>query len=454
MLLPEPFRAKTIEAIELLPRSERERLLAKAGFNVFALPSKAVFIDLLTDSGTGALSDRQWAAMMTGDEAYAGSRSFEELHGTIVELLGFPHVLPTHQGRGAEHVLDEAIVKPGDVIPGNAHFDTTKAHIEARGARAIDCTIPEGAAVRSTHPFKGNVDLTRLEAALKANTGHVPYVLVTLTCNTRGGQPVSMENLEQVAKVARRHGVPLFLDIARFAENAWFVKTREPGQANRSVAQIARATMDLADGAIMSAKKNALVNIGGFLAMRDKALYDKCVPYAVLYEGFVTYGGLSGRDLAAMAVGLREGLDERHLAHRIGQVKHLADQLEAAGVPILTPPGGHAVSIDADAFFPHLTREQLPAQTLVCELYLEGGVRAVEVGSVMAGRDPATHENVRPALELVRLAVPARVYSYAHLDYVADVVARVYARRDSVRGLAFEHETPVLRHFTSAFKRL
>lgn len=454
MPLPEPYRVKTVEAIRLAPLHERERFLATAGFNVFALPSEAVYIDLLTDSGTGALSDRQWAAMMTGDEAYAGSRSFEELRRAVFELMGFLHVIPTHQGRGAEHVLDQALVQPGDVVPGNAHFDTTKAHIEARGARAIDCTIPESRTLGSQHPFKGNVDITRLDATLKSHAGRVPYVLVTLTCNTRGGQPVSMENLEQVSKVTRSHGVPLFFDVARYAENAWFIKTREEGYANRSVAEIARAMMDLANGVLMSAKKNALVNVGGFLAMRDKALYERCVPFAVLYEGFLTYGGLAGRDLAAMAVGLREGLDERHVAHRVAQVQHLADRLQAAGVPVLTPPGGHAVSIDADAFYPHLNRDEFPAQTLVCELYLEGGVRAVEVGSVLAGRDPDSHQNVDPPLELVRLAVPARVYSYAHLDYVSDVVASVFARRDGARGLAFAKETPVLRHFTSTFSRL
>jgi tryptophanase len=345
-------------------------------------------------------------------------------------------------------------VKAGDIVPGNAHFDTTKAHIEARGARAIDCTIPESAGPRSSHPFKGNVDIMQLDATLAAQTGRVPYVLVTLTCNTRGGQPVSMENLEQVSKVVRSHGVPLFFDIARYAENAWFIKTREPGYAERSIAEITQTMMGLADGVLMSAKKNALVNIGGFLALRDKTLYELCVPYAVLHEGFVTYGGLAGRDLAAMAVGLREGLEERHLAHRIAQVQHLAERLQAAGVPVITPPGGHAVSIDADAFFPHLGRAELPAQTLVCEIYLEGGVRTVEVGSVLAGRDADSHENTRSPLELVRLAVPARAYSYAHLDYVADVVARVFKRRDGVRGLAFAKETPVLRHFTSAFRRL
>lgn len=454
MPLPEPFRAKTIEAIHLLPRNDRERLLTAAGFNVFALPSDAVYIDLLTDSGTGALSDRQWAAMMTGDEAYAGSRSFEQFRATVAELLGFPYVIPTHQGRGAEHVLDEAIVKPGDVVPGNAHFDTTKAHIEVRGARAIDCTISESTTIDSRHAFKGNVDVARLESTLAIHEGRVAYVLVTLTCNTRGGQPVSMENIEQVSKVARSRKIPLFLDIARFAENAWFIKTREQGYADRSVAEISRSMMDLADGVLMSAKKNALVNIGGFIALRDEALYERCVPFAVLYEGFLTYGGLAGRDLAAMAVGLREGLDERHLAHRIAQVRHLADRLQEAGVPIVTPPGGHAVSIDADAFFPHLSRAELPAQTLVCELYLEGGVRTVEVGTVLAGRNADSAESVRSPPELVRLAIPARVYSAAHLDYVADVVARVFARRDGVRGLAFVKETPILRHFTSTFRRL
>lgn len=446
--LPAPFVAKVVEPIRLPPRAERERLLAEAGYNVFALPSRAVFIDLLTDSGTGALSARQLAAMMTGDEAYAGSRSFAELEATVRDLLGFPFVIPAHQGRGAEHVLNATIARPGDVVPGNAHFDTTKAHIQAVGARAIDCTIPESRDPRSRHPFKGNVDLAALEAALDAHKGRVPYVLVTLTCNTVGGQPVSMENLADVASAARACDVPLFLDIARYAENAFLVQEREGRELGRSVAEIARAAMDLADGALMSAKKDGLSPIGGFLAVRDRALFERLAPAAVLYEGFLTYGGLAGHDLAAIAVGLREALDEDYLRHRVGQVRYLAEKLLAKGIPVLEPPGGHSVNLLADEFFPHLPREALPAQSLVAEIYLEGGVRAVEVGTVLAGAGE------RAPLELVRLAIPRRVYGIDHLDYVADVVARVWERRHAVTGLAFERETPVLRHFTSRFAPL
>ena len=453
-LPPEPYRIKAVERIRRTTRPERERLLAQAGHNVFALRSEDVYVDLLTDSGVGAMSDRQWAALMTGDESYAGSRSFERFRDAVARVLGFPLVIPTHQGRGAEHVLSAALVRPGHVVPGNAHFDTTRAHIEHRGAVALDCTIEEGSRLHSEHPFKGNVDLSKLRRALEEHEGRVPYVLVTVTCNTAGGQPVSLENLRAVRALCSEKGVPLLLDIARYAENAYFLQQREPACAGMRVAEIARAMMDLADGAAMSAKKDALVNIGGFLALRDQALYDKVAPFAVLFEGFLTYGGLAGRDLEAMAVGLEEGVDEDHLAHRIGQVHALGRSLAEAGVPVLTPFGGHAIYVDAAAFLPHLPREELPGQALVSELYLEGGVRAVEVGTVMAGRDPETGENRYPALELVRLAVPRRTYTQAHLEHVAQTVKAVFARREKVRGLAFERETPILRHFTSTFRPL
>lgn len=451
---PEPYRIKAIERIRMTTRDERERLLAAAGQNVFALRGEDIYVDLLTDSGAGAMSDRQWAALMMGDESYAGSRSFERLRDTLHRLLGFPLVIPTHQGRGAEHILCAALVKPGDVIPGNAHFDTTKAHIESRGATALDCTIDEASKTESAHPFKGNVDIGKLTRALAQHKGRVPYVLVTVTCNTAGGQPVSLENLREVSRACKAEGVPLLLDIARYAENAFFIQQREPACQHMSVAEIARACMDLADGAAMSAKKDALVNIGGFLALRSQTLYDRIAPYAVLYEGFLTYGGLAGRDLEAMAVGLEEGLDEQYLAHRIGQVHALGNALREAGIPVLTPIGGHAVYLDAAAFLPHLRREELPGQALVCELYLEGGVRGVEVGTVMAGRDPTTGENRYPDLELVRLAIPRRVYTQGHLDHVARTVKAVFARRKDVRGIRFDRETPILRHFTSTFQRL
>lgn len=452
--VPEPYRIKAIERIRRTTRPERERLLAAAGYNVFSLRADDVYVDLLTDSGSGAMSDRQWAALMTGDESYAGSRSFERFAEAIRRLLGFPLVIPTHQGRGAEHILCAAVVKAGDVVPGNAHFDTTRAHIEHRGATALDLTIAEASKLTSQHPFKGDVDVPRLRQALVEHNGKVPYVLVTITCNTAGGQPVSLANLKEVAAACREAGVPLLLDIARFAENAFFVQQREKGQGHRSVAAIAREIMDLADGAAMSAKKDALVNIGGFLALREKGMYDKVAPYAVLYEGFLTYGGLAGRDLEAMAVGLEEGLDQDTLAHRIGQVHALGRGLQKAGVPVLTPFGGHAIYVDAAAFLSHLPRAQLPGQSLVAELYLEGGVRAVEIGTVMAGRDPATREDRYPELELVRLAVPRRTYTQAHLDHVVETARSVWARREKVRGVAFDKETPILRHFTSTFRPL
>lgn len=450
--VPEPYRIKAVERIRRTTRAERERLLAAAGHNVFALASDDVYVDLLTDSGVGAMSDRQWAALMVGDESYAGARSFRRFEAAVQTLLGFPKVIPTHQGRGAEHVLCSALVHPGDVVPGNAHFDTTKAHIEHRGGVALDVTIDEANKPRSQHPFKGNVDLGKLRAALREHAGKVPFVLVTVTCNTVGGQPVSLANLREVRAVCDEAKVPLLLDIARYAENALFIKRREHPEV--SIREIARATMDLADGATMSAKKDAYVNIGGFLALRDPKLFDKVAPYAVLYEGFLTYGGLAGRDLEAMAVGLEEGLEEDTLAHRVGQVHELGRALEAAGIPVLTPYGGHAIYVDAAAFLPHVPRQDLPAQTLVAELYLEGGVRAVEVGTVMAGRDPKTGQNRFPDLELVRLAVPRRTYTQAHLDHVAKAFAAVWARRASIRGMRFEKETPILRHFTSTFVRL
>lgn len=452
MLPPEPFRVKAIEPIHLASREERAAALARAGYNVFGLRSDEVYLDVLTDSGTGAMSAAGWSALMRGDESYAGARSYEELRSTIERLLGFPHVLPTHQGRGAENVLGAALLRSGSIVPGNAHFDTTRAHIEHRGARAIDVTIREGHELASDHPFKGNLDVQALDRALTEHKGRVPYVLVTVTCNTVGGQPVSVANIREVRALCDRHGVPLFMDIARYAENAWFVREREPEFKGWSVASVAREIMDLADCVAMSAKKDGLANIGGFLAVRERALYDKLVPYAVLYEGFPTYGGLAGRDLAAIAVGLEEALDETYLAHRVGQVAHIGERLRAAGVPVLAPFGGHAVYIEAAQFLPHLSREELPGQALVCALYLEHGVRAVEVGTVMAGRDPDTGKNQHPPLEFVRLAIPRRVYTNAHMDYLADAVIDLYRRREAIGGLAFESETPILRHFTSRFR--
>ncbi|MGQ0536080.1 MAG: tryptophanase [Methanobacteriota archaeon] len=450
---PEPYRIKAVEPIPLTTRAERARIIEEAGYNLFNVPAEKVTIDLLTDSGVGAMSAAQWAGLMQGDESYAGSRSFETLRSAVRELLGFPHVLPTHQGRGAENVLNAALAKAGDAIPGNAHFDTTRAHIEHRGASPVDCTVEAAKRPSIEHPFKGNVDLEKLERAIEdAGPGRVPYVLVTLTCNSAGGQPVSMENLRAVAKVARSHRIPLILDIARFAENALFVKDREPGYRGKTIAEIAREMMDHADGAAMSAKKNALVNIGGFLAVRSKEMYDRLAPYAVLYEGYVTYGGLAGRDLEAMAIGLREGVDEAFLRHYTGQVRYLGERLVEMGVPVVRPIGGHAVYIDAAAFLPHVPWDRFPGQALAVELYVEGGVRACEIGSLMVSRDPESHANRRADLELTRLALPRRMYTREHLDLVADAVKAVWDRRAGVPGYGFVDEPPVLRHFMATFR--
>ncbi len=450
---PEPFKIKMVEPIRLIDRSERETALNEAGLNVFNLPAEKVFIDLLTDSGTGAMSEAQWSAMMLGDESYAGSPSFTRLKETVSEVMGFPFVLPTHQGRAAENVLHSVLVKEGSVIPGNSHFDTTKAHIEFRKAKAADCTIDECFQPGTEHPFKGNVDLEKLErAASEAGKDNIPFVLITVTNNTGGGQPVSLANIREVADFCGKRGLKLFIDAARFAENAWFIKQREAGQEGRSIAEIAREIFDFADGATMSAKKDAIVNIGGFLAMRDEELYQACSHFSILFEGFVTYGGLSGRDMEAIAVGLREGIEEEYLAARIGQVRLLGDALHEVGVPTIRPPGGHAIYVDALRFVPHIEREQYPAQALVAELYLESGVRGVEIGTVMADRDPQTGKNRPPKMELVRLTIPRRVYTDNHMMYVRDALVRLYERRDSIRGLKIIYEPKLLRHFRALFE--
>lgn len=452
-LPPEPFRIKMVEPLRRTTREERERLLREAGYNLFALPSDSVYVDLLTDSGVGAMSDNQWAGLMLGDESYAGSRSFRSLQEAVRELLGFELVIPCHQGRGVENVLGSALLRPGMVVVGNLPFDTTRAHIEQKGCRVVDCTVAEAYEPAKEAPFKGNVDLAKLDQALREHRGKVGYCLVTATCNGAGGQPVSMANLEAVAGRCRGAKVPLILDIARYAENALFVQRREKGFEGKSLGEIARAMCSLADAVAMSGKKNALVNIGGFLATNSRELYERCAPFAVLYEGFLTYGGLAGRDLEAMARGLREGLEQGFLEHRVGQVHHLHRRLQELGIPLLNPPGGHAVYVDALEFLPQVPRAQFPGHTLAVELYLEAGVRGVEVGAVMAGRDPATRENRYPPMELLRLAVPARTYTRDHLDWVAAGLGRVWRRREGIRGFVFDREAPVLRHFTSTFRR-
>jgi len=451
----EPFRIKVVEPIRRTTRPERERLVEEAGYNLFHIPSEAVYIDLLTDSGTSAMSDRQWAGMMLGDEAYAGSRNYYRLRETVREIMGFDHVIPTHQGRGAEHVLFSTLLEPGQYVLNNMHFDTTRAHVQHRRGIAVDLAVPEASDPCSCHPFKGDFDLDRLQTFLAEHPREsVALIMATVTCNTAGGQPVSLGNLKAVKEIASEHGIPFFLDACRFAENAYFIREREPGWAGRPIREVVRAMADCADGCTMSGKKDALVNIGGFLALRDPELFRRASVWAVLFEGFPTYGGLAGRDLEAMARGLEEVLDEEYLEYRVGQVRYLAGLCRAAGIPIIEPPGGHAVYVDAKRFLPHLGRDELPAQALTVELYLEGGVRGVEIGTVLAGRDPATGENVYPELELVRLAIPRRVYTDRHLEWVALTLRRVWERREGIKGLAFSYEPPVLRHFTARFRPL
>ncbi|HEY8496580.1 MAG TPA: tryptophanase [Limnochordales bacterium] len=447
----EPYRTKMVEPVPMTTREERQRFIAAAGYNPFRLRAEQVSIDLLTDSGTAAMSDTQWAALMRGDESYAGSRSFVRLQEAVAEVLGFPYVLPTHQGRAAENVLFHALVQPGQTVPNNMHFDTTKAHVHNRRARPVNLIIPEGRDPQNPHPFKGNMDVNALETLLEKEGANVPLILLTVTCNNNGGQPVSMDNIRAVSRIARRHGVPLFLDAARFAENAYFIKQREPGYRDVPLAEIVREMMGYADGCAMSAKKDGLVNIGGFVAFRDEELYRRASQFGILYEGFLTYGGLSGRDMEALAAGLREVLDEHYLAARVGQVRYLWEQLAALGIPLVAPAGGHGVYVDAARFLPHFRKDDFPGWSLSVALYEEAGVRACEIGTVLAGRNPETGEHDYPEQELLRLAIPRRVYSYRHMDVVAEGLRRVWQRREALPAYRFVYEPPVLRHFTATF---
>jgi len=448
-----PYKIKMVEPIKLLPKEEREAVIKKVGYNPFLLESEEVFIDLLTDSGTGAMSQNQWSAMMKGDESYAGSRSFREMKEAIKDVMGFEYTLPTHQGRGAEHVLDTLLVSEGSIVPGNMHFDTTKAHIENKKGRAIDCTIDAIYDTSVYHPFKGNVDLHKLEDIINMHGKDIAYILITATCNSGGGQPVSLANIKAVSELAKKNDLLLFIDAARFAENAHFIKERE-FEGKKSVKSIVDEMFENVDGCLMSAKKDAIVNTGGYIALKDEQMYKQLRPINTLFEGFPTYGGMSGRDMEALAVGLREGIEEDYLEHRIGQIIYLGEELDKRGVPVVKPFGGHAVYIDAKKFFPHIPQEEFPGHTLCVESYIEGGIRVVEIGTLLAGRDPDTGKNIHPPLELTRITIPRRVYTKDHLDYVIEVISKIYERRDSIKGLEFEYETPILRHFESTFKRL
>lgn len=450
----EPYKIKVVEPINLRSRPARETALSVARYNLFRLASRDVYIDLLTDSGTGAMSVQQWSALMGGDEAYAGSASFDQLRETVRDIMGFEYVVPAHQGRGAEHILFTATLQPGQIVLNNHHFDTTRAHVEARGAVATDLGGTGHDNFDRPDPFKGDIDLQTLDAFLTQSAANVAMVMLTVTDNTFGGQPVSLANIRGAAAITHRHGVPFFLDAARFAENAYFIQQREDGCRGWSVARIVRAMFAEADGCTMSGKKDALANIGGFVGLRDPELYRSVSTQAILFEGFPTYGGLAGRDLGAMAQGLREALEESYLEHRIGQVAYLGDRLVRAGVPVMRPFGGHAVYVDAARFLPHLSRRAYPGQALTVALYLEAGIRAVEVGTVMAGRDPHSHEERLPELDLVRLALPRRVYTEGHLDYVAAAFRSIVAEPLTVRGVRIAYEAPVLRHFTAEFELL
>ena len=450
----EPWKIKVVEPIRMTTASERKEHIREAGYNTFLLRSAEVYIDLLTDSGTNAMSDRQWAGMMMGDESYAGSRNFYHLEDVIRRVYGYAHITPTHQGRGAENILSKLLIKAGDVVPGNMYFTTTRLHQELAGGRFVDVIIAEAHDPASTHPFKGNIDLAKLEQVLTEEPGRVPYICIGATVNMAGGQPISLENLRAVRALTQRHGVRVMLDATRAVENAYFIQQREPGYAQHSVAAILLEMCALSDGCTMSGKKDSLVNTGGWLALNDATLHEEASNLVVVYEGLHTYGGMAGRDMEAMALGIEESVQQEHMRARIGQVEYLGALLQRMGIPIVLPVGGHAIYLDARAFYPQLVQEQFPAQTLAAELYAESGVRAMERGIVSAGRDPATGENHHPALELVRLTIPRRVYTQAHMDVVAEAVATVYDARDQARGLRMVHEPRYLRFFQARFETL
>jgi tryptophanase len=452
----EPYKIKMVEQIKRTTREDRERWIREAKYNLFNISSDKVYIDLLTDSGTGAMSDKQWSQMMIGDESYAGASSYYKMKAAIKDILDFEYFLPTHQGRAAENVLFSVMVKAGDVVPGNSHFDTTKGHIEFRKAHAIDCTIDEAFDTTVYHPFKGNVDLEKLKKVLDTTPKEkVSMIVMTVTNNTAGGQPVSMENLKNVRALADKYGVQIIFDSARFAENAYFIKIREKGYENKTIREIVREMFSYANGMTMSSKKDAIVNMGGFIGLRSKELFSQASTFNIMFEGFITYGGMSGRDMNALAQGLYESTEFDYLESRVGQIAFLGKKLTEFGVPVQEPFGGHAIFVDAKRFFPHIPQSEYIAQILGIELYIEGGVRGVEIGTILADRDPDTRENRYPALELLRLAVPRRVYTNNHMEYVAVALKNVFDRRNEIkRGFKITYEAPIMRHFTAELERL
>lgn len=446
----EPFKIKVVEPIRRTTREERDRLLREAGYNLFQVPAESVYVDLLTDSGTSAMSDRQWAGLMVGDESYAGSGNYYHLEETVRSIFGYKHVIPTHQGRMAENLLFSTILRPGMCIPNNIHFDTTRANIEHQQAEALDLVIKEAYDPRCELPFKGNMDLDRLEKTIHGvGLENIPLVMITITNNSGGGQPVSMDNIRRTRALLDRHGIPLFFDACRFAENCYFIKEREPGYADTSILDIARELFSYGDGCTMSAKKDGLVNIGGFLSLNNDRWAHEITNMLILVEGFPTYGGLAGRDLEAMAIGLREVLDEDYLSFRVGQVRYLGELLDQAGVPILKPTGGHAVYLNAKEFLPHIPQSEFPAQSLTVALYRDYGIRGVEIGTLMFGKKDPEGRMIHPKLEMVRLAIPRRVYTNMQITYVAESIIELYQRRELIHGLALTYEAPVLRHFTA-----
>lgn len=452
----EPYKTKMVEQIKRSTKEQRLKWIKEADYNLFNLSSDKVFIDLLTDSGTGAMSDQQWAEMMIGDESYAGSSSFKKLKKSVKKITGFKYFLPTHQGRAAENVLFSTLVKEGDIVPGNSHFDTTKGHIEFRKASAVDCTIDEAFDTSIIHPFKGNVDLTKLETVFQSHPREkIPFVILTITCNSAGGQPVSVKNVKEVSELCKQYEIPLYFDAARFAENAYFIKKREEGYKDKTIKQIVKEVFSYGDGMTISAKKDGLVNMGGFIALNNKEVFKQATVFNIMYEGFITYGGMNGRDMGALAVGLDESTEFDYLESRVEQVAYLGQKLVEYGVPVQQPFGGHAIFLDANKFVPTIPREEYRAQSLALELYVVGGIRGVEIGTVLADRDPFTRQNRFPELELVRLAIPRRTYTNNHMDYVAAALKNVYdSRKEAKTGYVIVDEAPIMRHFTVKFRKI